>query len=351
MGIAHAFAVVLAGGRGERFWPLSTESQPKAFLRLVGSESLLQATVRRLRLFVPWAQILVVASGAHADLVREQLPELPDANLLLEPVGRDTAAAIGFASLHLERLDREAMMAVLPADHYIPDGQAFAAGLRRALELVELRPSWVVTIGIPPTRPETGYGYLEVGEALLDFPGAFRVRRFLEKPDLETAKTLLSGGRHYWNGGIFLWCSGTIQGLLARYMPGEWAGLCRIREAWGDETVLAREFSAFRGLSIDYGVLERMEGTVAMIRADFAWDDLGSWDALARVLPAEENGNVVVGDVRSLDTSGSVIVSTGKPVATVGVTDMIVVATPDGVLVCPRGRSQDLKRLVVRETQ
>ena len=127
--------------------------------------------------------------------------------------------------------------------------------------------------------------------------------------------------------------------------------MCRIREAWGDDTVLTKEFSAFKGLSIDYGVLERMEGTVAMVRADFAWDDLGSWDALARVLPAEENGNVVVGNVRSLDTCGSVIVSTGKPVATVGVSDMIVVATPDGVLVCPRGRSQELKRLVVRETQ
>ena len=350
MRIAHAFAVVLAGGRGERFWPLSTGSQPKAFLRLVGSESLLQATVRRVRPYVPWAQILVVANQAHADLVREQLPELPGANLLLEPVGRDTGAAIGLASLYLERLDRQAVMAVLPADHYIPDGEAFALVFERALELVELRPSWVVTLGIAPTRPEIGYGYLEVGEALVVPPGAFHVRRFLEKPTLETARSLLREGRHYWNSGIFLWRNSTIQGLLSQCMPMEWNGLCRIREAWGDDTVLAKEFLAFRGLSIDYGVLERMETAVGMIRADLVWDDLGSWDALARVLPAEEHGNVVVGEGRCLDTSGSVIVSTGQRVAAVGVSDLIVVATQDGVLVCSKGRSDELKRLV-RETR
>jgi len=346
MRIAHTFAVVLAGGRGERFWPLSTGSQPKAFLRLVGSESLLQATAQRVRSLVPWARILVVANRAHADLVREQLPDLPGANLLLEPVGRDTAAAIGFASLHLERLDGEAVMAVLPADHYVPDGEAFAPVLERALGLVELRPSWVVTLGIPPTRPEIGYGYLEVGDPLADFPGAFHVRRFLEKPTLETAKSLLREGRYYWNSGVFLWRNTTIQGLLLRWMPAEWDGLCRIREAWGDDAVLVKEFSAFRGLSIDYGVLEQMKGTLGMIRADFGWDDLGSWDALARVLPAEEHGNVVVGEARCLDTSGSVIISTGQRVAAVGVSNVIVVATQDGVLVCSKGRSEELKRLV-----
>ncbi|MGH7429791.1 MAG: sugar phosphate nucleotidyltransferase, partial [Candidatus Methylomirabilaceae bacterium] len=186
--LAHVFAVVLAGGKGERFWPLSTGTEPKAFLRLVGDESLLQATVRRARSLVPWPQILVVAGRAHAGLVRQQLPELPDGNLLLEPVGRDTAAAIGLASLHLERIDREAVMAVLPADHHVPDVEAFAAVLRRAIGLVGLRPSWVVTVGIPPTRPEIGYGYLEVGDSLPEPPGAFRVRRFMEKPDVRTAE-------------------------------------------------------------------------------------------------------------------------------------------------------------------
>ncbi|MBF8280124.1 MAG: Mannose-1-phosphate guanylyltransferase, partial [candidate division NC10 bacterium] len=255
MGIDHAFAVVLAGGRGERFWPLSTGAQPKAFLRLVGHESLLQATVRRVRLIVPWAQILVVAGRAHADLVRAQLPELPEGNLLLEPFGRDTAAAVGFASLHLERRDPTAVMAVLPADHHIPNGEAFAAGLRRAFDLIELRPTWVVTVGIPPTRPEIGYGYLEAGEPLSDAPGAFCVRRFVEKPDLDTVWKLLQEGNYYWNSGMFVWRGTTIQGLLARHMPGEWAGFRRIREAWGVEDVLVREFSAFRKLSVDYGVL------------------------------------------------------------------------------------------------
>ena len=341
----HVFAIVLAGGKGERFWPLSTGTEPKAFLRLVGDESLLQATVRRARSFLPWQQILVIGGRAHAGLVREQVPELPDGNLLLEPVGRDTAAAIGLASLQLERIDPEAVMVVLPADHHVPDVGAFVAVLRRGLRLVGLRPSWAVTIGIPPTRPETGYGYLEVGEALPEPSGAFRVRGFSEKPDARTAERLLRGGRHYWNGGIFLWRLATIQHLLSRFMPAEWEGLCRIRSAWGDNAVLEREFEGFRRLSIDYGVLERMEGAVAMVPADFAWDDLGSWDALARVLPAQEDGNVIVGDVRSLDTSGSVIVSTGRQVATVGVSGMIVVASKDGVLVCQRGRSQEVRRV------
>lgn len=346
MGIAHAFAVVLAGGKGERFWPLSTGTEPKAFLRLVSDESLLQSTVRRVRGLLPWSRIVVVAGRAHADLVQTQLPELPDANLILEPFGRDTAAAIGLSSLYLERLDPKAVMAVLPADHYVPDAEAFAAGLRRALELLERQPTWVVTIGIPPTRPETGYGYLEVGEGLFDVPGAFKVRRFLEKPDREAAERLVRGGRHYWNSGIFLWRATTIQGLLEKYMSDEWAGFRRIREAWGAADVLAREFQAFRTVSVDYGVLEQMEGPLAMIRADFAWDDLGSWDALARVLPSGERGNVMMGEVRSLDTAGSIIVSTGPRVAAVGVDGMIVVASKDGVLICPKGRSQEVKRLV-----
>lgn len=350
MGIAQAFAVVLAGGRGERFWPLSAKTHPKAFLRLVGRDSLLQATVERVRVLFPWTRILVVAGRAHADLVRQQLPELPDANLLLEPFGRDTAAAIGFASLYVERLDPEAVMVVVPADHYIPEGQLFAAGLRQALILLELRPTWVVTIGIPPTRPETGYGYLECGETLPDLPGTFLIRRFLEKPDLKTAEQLARDGGHYWNSGIFFWRSTTIQGLLARHMPEAWAGLCRIREAWGVEEVLAREFSALRRVSVDHGVLERMDAGLAMVRADFAWDDLGSWDALARVLPVEENGNVIIGEVQCLDTSGSVIISTDQRVAALGVSDMIVVASKDGILVCPKGRSQEVRRLV-GETQ
>jgi mannose-1-phosphate guanylyltransferase len=340
------FAVIIAGGKGERFWPVSTDAQPKAFLRLVGSESLLQATVRRMRLLLPWTQIAVVVDQKQAGLVREQLPELPATNLLLEPQGRDTAAAIGLASQHIERLDPEAIMIVLPADHYVPDSEAFVAVLRRALDLLGSHPDWVVTVGIPPSRPETGYGYLEVGESLTQPPGAFRVHRFLEKPDQQTAERLVTDGTHYWNSGIFLWRNSTIQSLLAQHMRDVWAGLCRIREAWGAQEVLVREYSAFQKQSIDYGVLERMERGVAMVRADFAWDDLGAWDALARVQPVDEGGNVIVGEVRSLDTTHSIIVSNGPRVATVGLSEIIVVASTDGVLVCPKGRAQDVRRLV-----
>ena len=341
----HVFAVVLAGGRGERFWPLSTDAQPKAFLRVVGGESLLQATVRRVRLLLPWAQIAVVVEEKQADLVREQLPELPAANLLLEPQGKDTAAAIGLASLHIERFDPEAIMIVLPADHYVPDGEAFVAVLRRALDLLASQPDWVVVCGIPPTRPETGYGYLEVGELLASLPSAFRVRRFLEKPDRQTAECLATDGCHYWNSGIFLWRNAAIQNLFAQHMGEMWASLCRIRESLGAQETLVREYSTFTKQSVDYGVLERMEGGVVMVRADFAWDDLGAWDALARVLPVDDGGNVIVGEVQSLDTTQSIIISTGPRVATVGLSEMIVVASKDGVLVCPKGRAQEVRRL------
>jgi mannose-1-phosphate guanylyltransferase len=342
----HAFVVVLAGGRGERFWPLSTGARPKAFLRLVGDESLLQATVRRARLVLPWDRILVVAGRAHADLVGAQLPELPEGNLLLEPVGKDTAAAVGLASLALERRDPEAAMAVVPADHHVPDREALAAVLRRAFGLIESDPARVVTIGIRPTRPEIGYGYLEAREGLADAPGVLRVRQFLEKPGLDTVWSLLQEGGYYWNSGMFVWRGATFQALLARYMPEAWAGFRRIRDAWGAHDVLAREFSQFPRLSVDYGVLERMDSGVVMIPAEFAWDDLGSWDALGRMLPAEENGNVIIGEVRSLDTSDSIIIASDQQVATLGVSNVIVVASPHGVLVCSRGRSQDVRRLV-----
>lgn len=344
---AHAaYAVVIAGGRGERFWPISTDVQPKAFLRLVGSESLLQATVRRIRLLLPWAQIVVAVGRTHADLVRAQLPELPAANLLLEPQGRDTAAAIGLASLHLERLDPDATMIVLPADHYVPDGEACVAVLRRAIGLLTLHPDWVVMCGITPTRPETGYGYLEVGEPLANSPGVFHVHRFLEKPDRQTAERLTTDGRHYWNSGIFLWRNSVIQSLLARHMQDVWAGLCRVREAWGVQETLIREYKVFRKQSVDYGVLERLEGGVAMIRADFAWDDLGTWDALARALPVDSSGNIIVGEAQPIDTTQSVIISAGPRIATVGLSEMIVVASEDGVLVCPKGRAQEVRKLV-----
>lgn len=344
------FAVVLAGGKGERFWPISTEAQPKAFLRLVGSESLLQATVRRVRLELPWAQIIVVVEEKQAALVREQLPELPAANLLLEPQGRDTAAAIGLASLHLDQRDPEAIMVVLPADHYVPDGEAFVAVLRRAITVLTSYPDWVVMFGIPPTRPETGYGYLQAGEPLPTPSGAFQIRRFLEKPDRQTAERLATDGCHYWNSGIFLWRNAVIQRLLAQHMPEVWSGLCRVREAWGMQDTLVREYGSLTKQSVDYGVLERMEGGIAMVRADFGWDDLGAWDALARVLPLDESGNVNVGDVQVLDTTQSVIISDGMRVATVGLSEMIVVASKDGVLICPKDRVQEVRK-IARKSQ
>jgi mannose-1-phosphate guanylyltransferase len=340
-------AVILAGGRGERFWPLSRSDAPKQMLRLVDEESLLGATLRRVSGRILLANTLVII-GADLRPATERLGlPLPDAQFIWEPVGRNTAAAVGAAVERIGAVPGRALL-VLPSDHWIPDDAAFWRAVDAGLGLLADGES-VVTFGLQPLYPETGYGYIERGEALPDATGAYRVRRFHEKPDPERAQAYLDGGCFLWNSGIFLFDAVAMATLLRLHLPEMTPVLDRLRGdlAAGQESVAwARYFETATAVSIDHGVMEKAD-RVAVLEVGFEWSDLGTWTSLGDRLPKDANGNRVRGEVMALDSSDCVLYSgDGGLLAVLGVDDLIVVRVGDATLVCPRARAQDVRRLV-----
>ena len=345
----ESYAVILAGGSGTRLWPLSRQSRPKQMLRLLGERTMFQLTVDRLLpLFRP-ERILVVTGHEHAEELRRQAPEIPADNFLVEPVGRNTAPAIGLAALHLRRRSPQAIMAVLPADHYIRDEARFRAVLRAALQVAER--GFLVTLGIRPTYPATGFGYIERGEPLGRFGGfmAYRVLAFREKPDPATAERFVASGRHAWNSGMFIWRVDRILEEIAQALPDLAAGLRELEAALGtpgEAAALRRLWPQMPNISIDYGVMEKAQ-EAAVILAEFGWNDIGSWAALLDILAAGDQGNVVLGTEHlGLDTAGSLIFGNGRLVATLGIQDLVIVDTEDVLLICHRDRAQDVRLLV-----
>jgi mannose-1-phosphate guanylyltransferase len=346
-------AVILAGGSGTRFWPASRRKTPKQLLPLAGSgdEPLIAATVRRIASLVPPDRIWI-ATGTHlVNATAAALPRVPRAQMLAEPVARNTAPGIGLAMATIARSDPNAIIAVLPADHFIRDEPAFLQALARALAAAEA--GWLTTIGIVPSRPETGYGYIEVGEAFDE--GMHAVARFVEKPSRDRAEAFLKGGRHLWNAGMFFFRATAMREAIAKHLPTLSAGLDRIDEAArrGDEPrVLAEVFATLPSISIDYGVMEKAE-RIAVVPGDFGWNDVGSWEVTWEMSPRDAQGNAVPPGTVLVDASGNLVrnlASSGhaKRVALVGVSDLVVVETDDALLVIPRSRAQDV-RLVVDE--
>jgi mannose-1-phosphate guanylyltransferase len=334
-------ALILAGGSGTRFWPLSRRVSPKQFLALEGGRSLLQATVDRQRPLIEPRDVWVSTTAALADGVRAQLPEVPAGQVLAEPVGRDTAPAIGWALRSMPAAAREGVVAVLPADHRVEDGAAFRSTLEAAAGVVE-RDDRVMTLGVRPSRVETGYGYLELGEALAGGDGLRRVRRFTEKPDTATAERFVRSGETLWNAGIFVFRGATLLRHLTRLEPAVGDGL----EAIAAEPARTAElYAGLPAVSIDYAVMERLDD-LATLPLDCGWSDLGSWAALAELLPTDGEGNATHGDVLGLDARGNLLWAEGGQIAVVGVSDLVVVRTGDCVLVVPRQRAQEVKRLV-----
>ena len=345
----NCHVVIMAGGRGERFWPLSTKTSPKPFLPLFGRKTMIQETVERIGRIIPPERILIALSNDHLSTARQQLPEIPDHNFLVEPMGRDTAACIGLASVHIEKRAQDGSMLVLAADHSIGDQESFTATVTSTLKFIEEH-DYITTIGIKPTRPETGYGYIEVGEEITagDNHRFCKAARFVEKPDEPTAVHYLESGKFLWNSGIFVWRNKTIQESIADSMPELWDGLTRIKKYLGsreEEKVLREEFSQFKRKSIDYGVLEK-SSRVAVVPALFDWDDLGTWDSLRRVLTPEENNNVCIGRHVKKDTSNCTIYSQNQLIATFGVKDLIVVQAEGKLLVCHKEKAPFLKEIV-----
>ena len=350
---APLYAVIIAGGRGERFWPLGRASRPKQFVDLFGGRPLIRIAADRLDGVVPPDHLFVVTSRDLVAATREALPDLPPAQIVGEPVGRDTAAACALATELVARhaCTDAATLAILTADQLMSDVPLFRATLRDAFSLAASEPS-IVTIGIEPTHPATGYGYIEVGDRRDTGTATVfhAVRRFVEKPDAETAAKYLAGGRHLWNSGMFLWQAGTFRDALRRFQPALAEGFSALAPAIGTpafEERLEALYATLGRISVDYAVMEKADNIVTA-RGAFGWDDVGAWTALPNHFPADADGNVAIGNCETLDATGNILVSReeGHLVAVLGARDLVVVHTPDATLVCPKADAPRLKALV-----
>jgi len=358
--VKDRFVIIMAGGRGERFWPVSRERMPKQLLTLLGKRSFLQQAVDRVLPLVPAQNIFVITNEAQLPEVRKQLPKLPRANLIAEPVGRDTCAAVTLGAALVGARSTTGVMAVLPADHVIPDEKKFQQVLGDAFDLAS-RGQAIVTIGIQPTEPATGYGYIRVGEALPPPAGVkkykttfFRAEQFVEKPHFDRALEYINSGQYRWNAGMFLWSFVTITEGLQKHQPEMYAACQRWFKAAGKPAqlarVLAKEYPGIKKVSIDYALMEKAQNVVVADGA-FEWDDLGSWTALARHLKADPEGNCAVADFIHVDAARNIIYDARTrdrrtPIAVVGLRDSILVQTDDAVLLAHKSQAQKVKELV-----
>lgn len=347
--LKNLFVVVLAGGGGTRFWPLSRELYPKQVLKLAGQETLIQQTVQRMKGLVPPDQIYVVTNARHLDEIRLQLASIDPRfkeQFISEPEAKNTAAAIGLAAVMLGQSHPDSIMVVVSADHVIRKPQVFFKAIHQAISAAEQ--GYLVTFGIKPDRPDTGYGYFRIGKRLSSNTG-FKISRFVEKPRLETARQYLKQGDYYWNSGIFVWQTTRILNEIQHYLPQLSRGLIEIKKGLKtpkEQEVIQAVYQRLPSISIDHGVLSRSKRAAAVL-TDFGWADVGSWAALGELQERQDKkGNVVSGNVLDLESRDSVIYADQRLVATVGLEDMVVVDTADATLVCPKDRAQDIKRVV-----
>lgn len=346
----HYFAVIMAGGRGERFWPLSTAGRPKQFIKLFGGTSLLSQAVARLEGLVPARNIVIITTRALEAATAREVPAVPRGNIVGEPVGRDTAAAVALGTALIKRRDPQAVFCVLAADHLIGPRRAFQRALREGLAMAQ-RTGALVTIGIKPSSPSTGFGYIAAG---VELPAKgrvsfFRVRQFVEKPDLRRARRFMRAGNYFWNSGMFLWSVRAIETAIREHRPQLAPLLDRIAKcAPGTRAFAAsidREYAQLDRISIDYAVMEHARNILVM-PGTFAWDDVGAWTSVANHFKTDQGGNIILGPGLMRDTRNALVVSDGPVTALLGVKDVIVVSTGKATLVCARKRAQDVKQLL-----
>ncbi len=352
------FVIIMAGGRGERFWPVSRQATPKQLITLLGGKSFLQQAVERVLPVVPARNVIIITNAAQAEAVRQQLPKIPKENIIAEPCGRDTCAAVTLGAALVGARSTTGVMAVLPADHVIPDDKKFQQVLTDCFDLAS-RGQVIVTIGIKPTEPATGYGYIQVGNELPAPAGVkryktpfFKAERFVEKPTFDRALEYLNSGQYRWNAGMFIWSFVTVTNGLEAHQK-EMAEACRrwFKVAWtpGLAKTLAKEYPDIRKISIDYALLEHAHNVV-VAAGDFDWDDLGSWNALARHLKADPEGNCAVGDFIHVDAARNVVYDARTrnrtPIAIVGLRDSVIVLADDSTLVAHKSQTQKIKELV-----
>ena len=342
-------AVILAGGRGTRFWPRSRTKTPKQLLNIVGKTTMLEQTVERLRPLLPADRIWSVTNKEQSAALKKQLPAASRKRVLTEPVGRNTAMAVALAAVHIRHTAKgDALFAVLPADHFIAQAERYREIVRAAIELARERGRMVV-LGIPPTRPETGFGYIERNdEPISEDPPAYRVLRFTEKPALEVAKGYVASGRYQWNAGMFFWRVSTFLDALKEFLPQTYVLIETLAPHIGKRTYESRlrsVYSKAENISVDYAVLEKARHVV-VVPAEIGWSDIGSWAAVYELLAQRKGENIFAGDGQPIDAEGNFLWSPKKFIAAVGVKDLVVVETPDALLVCPRDRAQDVSKIV-----
>lgn len=340
-------ALIMAGGRGERFWPKSRKTLPKQFLSLTGDgKTMIQLTVERILPLVEMDDIYIVTNKDYRQLVREQLPEIPERNILCEPVGRNTAPCIGLGAMHINQKYDDAVMMVLPSDHLIKQKKLFVDILGQACEIAE-EDGNIVTVGITPSYPETGYGYIKFLTEKKK-GSAFKVEKFVEKPNMEKAKEYLASGDYLWNSGMFMWKVSTILNKMQTLLPQIYQKLTQIGEAIGtpeEDKVLQEVFPTVESISVDYGILEKTD-SIYTLPGDFGWDDVGSWLAVSRVRGTDENNNVLTGNVLAVDTTDCVVEAQEKLIATVGLKNLVVVDTKDAMLICEKEKANDIKKVL-----
>lgn len=340
-------AVIMAGGRGERFWPKSRNNRPKQFLSLTSDgETMIQKTVKRLSPLVSAEDIFIVTNAAYADLVNDQLPDVPRENILCEPCARNTAPCIAFAAAIIQKKYGDAMMLVLPSDHLIGYENIYIKTLQTAIRTAE-EGNNLVTIGITPAYPETGYGYINFGKEAGD---AYEVERFVEKPDLPTAKKYLASGKYLWNSGMFVWKASAIMYNMKQFMPEIHDGAVRIGDSYGTDSydeILIKEFTAFTSESVDFGIMEKASD-IYTIPGSFGWDDVGSWLAVERINETDDKKNYFDGDVIAVDSERTTVCGGKRLVAAIGTRDIVIVDTDDVLLVCSKNNTQDVKKVIAQ---
>ncbi|MSR64402.1 MAG: mannose-1-phosphate guanylyltransferase [Verrucomicrobiae bacterium] len=341
----HYYAVIMAGGGGERFWPMSRMRTPKQLLALVTERTLIEETVARIEPVFPLKNILIITNTAQAPKIRKLLPHIPKKNIIAEPMRRDTAAAVALGTVIVARRNPNAVMAVLPADHVIKEPAKYQRVLVDCLELAG-REKVLVTIGIKPTEPNTGYGYIEAGKKR--GTKFWDAKRFVEKPDLATAKKYVASGRYRWNAGMFVWSAAAVSEALDTHIPELFSRLRTLHPAIDTprfSDALRKLYPKLQRVSIDYGLMEKAQNVV-VADGSFAWDDVGSWVALERHLPRDAHGNVSRGKLVSLRSQNNIVIGDKRLIATLGVRDLIIVETKDATLICHRDEAQKIKEIV-----
>jgi len=335
------YTVILAGGRGERFWPKSRERRPKQFLPLILKKTMLEETVDRILPVVPTENVVIVTTSELGDTIRSLISGIKESNLLLEPFGRNTAPAIAYVASYLYRRDPDAIMICLPADHYIKERKKFTASIERAISIA--KDNWLVTFGITPTRPDTGYGYIEVGEEIEN--GVFRVKNFKEKPTKKRAMEFLKARSFLWNSGMFVWKVKTIIEEIKKHAPYIAEKLFNNQNQQLRWEELTKAYDNLPAISIDYAVMERSQRT-AVLKGDFVWDDVGSWLSLERLVGKDKNGNTIVGEAFLKDSSNCIVSNEKSITALLGASDLVVVNTDDVLFVCKKSHVDRIKKFI-----